>query len=409
MFGAVMVAKLNVHKIERLKAKGRYREGTIPGLILQITDDGVKSWILRFMRNGHERAMGLGPLHTVDLKMARELARSARLLIMSGQDPIEVRRAERAKSIEPMTFKAAAEAYYKAHEKEWVEKTRDQFTSSMRAYAYPTLGNVPINLLDKSRVLKVLEPIWVTKTETASRVRQRIEKVIGWAMSRGLHPGPNPASWKNNLEFDLAKPTKIARIKHFAAMPFSQISPFVADLRKTKGVAAQALEFLILTATRTNEVIGALWSEIDLTTKVWRIPGERMKMKEPHNVPLTERAIELLSDAYREEGNPYAFIGNAKARGLSNMALLKLLERMGADDYTVHGFRSTFRTWAGERTTFSHEVCEAALAHKTGSAVSRAYNRGELFERRRELMEAWAAFVERPAQPGEVVPLRRRA
>jgi integrase len=390
-----MGGKLSVHKVEGLKTKGRFREGSVPGLMLQVTQDGVKSWVLRFMRNGRERAMGLGPLHTVDLKMARELARLARLEIMAGKDPIEVRRAERAKTVEPMSFKGAAEKYFKAHEQEWTSKIhRDQFMSSLTRYAFPALGSLSINLIDKVRVLKVLEPIWADKTETATRVRQRMEKVVGWAISRGLHPGPNPCSWKNGLEFDLAKPTKIAKIKHYPSMPSAQINDFVVKLRKNNGIAARGLEFLILTASRTNETIGATWDEIDFEEKMWRVPSERMKMKLPHNVPLVDRAIEILRSLPTENGNDYVFIGNVKGKGLSNMAFLKLLERMGADEFTPHGFRSTFRTWAGERTTFAYEICEAALAHKVGSSVSLAYNRGDLFERRRELMQAWDRFIE---------------
>src|SRR5262245_55313905 len=290
--------KVSAKRIEGLKGRRRYRAGTMPGLPLQITGDGVKSWILRYMRQGRERSMGLGPLHTVDLELARELARSARLEIRAGRDPIDTRQEQLALKAptQPMTFRMAAESYYTAHEREWTNEVhRAQFLSSLARYAYPAIGTLAINLIDKPRVLGVLEPIWHTKTETATRVRQRMEKVVGWAISRNLHPGPNPCIWKNNLEFDLAKPTKITPIKHYPSMPFTQVADFVSELRKREGVAARALEFTILTASRTGETIGAQWPEIDFEARTWRIPKERMKMRQPHNVPLVERAIELLS------------------------------------------------------------------------------------------------------------------
>jgi integrase len=297
-----------------------------------------------------------------------------------------------------MTFKEAAEAYNALHEQKWRnEKHRKQFLASLACYAYPVLGNTPVASIDTAAVLRVVEPIWLSKTETANRIRGRIESVLDWATVRAHRSGDNPARWKGHLAGVLPAPGAVAQRTHFSALPWVKIAAFMAELRTCEGVAARALEFTILTAARTGEVVGARWVELDLPTATWVIPAARMKSRREHRVPLSKRAVEILSGLYREDGDSHVFIGTRTGAGLGNMAMPDVLQQMKQSYVTVHGFRSTFRDWAAEATSYPNHVVEQALAHTIGNAVEAAYRRGDLFDKRRHLMNDWAAFCEPPA------------
>jgi integrase len=396
--------RLTAKRVDHLHKPGRHPDG----LYLQITPTGVKSWVLRYERAGRERMLGLGPLRNFTLAEARVRARRARQLLADGVDPIEAKRAQR--TVPTLTFRQAVEAYNRLHEQKWTAR-RPQFLSSLRQHAFPKLGDLPLPAIDTPAVLRVLEPIWTIKTETGSRVRRRIEAVLDWAMASGhLQKGDNPARWRGHLAMILPAPGAIARVRHHAALPWGEVAAFMAELRSREGVAARALEFAILTAARTNEVIGARWSEIDFSQRVWTIPASRMKADKEHRVPLSEPAIELLRGLWTEANNDLVFIGSQAGRGLGDRALAEVLARMGrSDSVTVHGFRSTFRDWAAEESHHPNHVVEMALAHAIGNAVERAYRRGDLFEKRRQLMAEWARFIERPPAEADVLPMRRGA
>ena len=403
------ISKLTSAHVNRIredrsgKYVGMHADGG--GLYLQVTPTGGKSWLYCYMLNGRNREMGLGPLHSVGLADARRKAAEARRLRAEGVDPIEAREAERAKAAleaaRAITFKKAAEQYIEAHRAGWRNaKHADQWSSTLETYAYPVLGSLPVQDIDVPLVLKVLEPIWKTKTETASRVRGRIEAVLDWATVRGYRHGDNPARWRGLLENVLPQRSKVQRVEHHPALPYAEIGAFVAALRKQEGISARALEFAILTAARTGEVIGTRWGEFDLAEKAWTIPAERMKAGREHRIPLAPRALEILAAVKplaqvprsQAEAEAFVFPGGRRGKPLSNMAMLKLLERMGRDDLTAHGFRSTFRDWAAERTSYPREVAEMALAHSVGDKAEAAYRRGDLFEKRRRLMNEWARF-----------------
>ena len=340
--------------------------------------------------------MGLGSLDDVSLPEAREKAATARKLHKEGEDPIKVRDAARmAKRLEAakaMTFGQSAEAYINAHSPGW-RSTRhlNQWKESLSDYALPALGSLPVQQVDVALVMKVLQPIWTAKPETASRVRARIESILDWATASGFRQGDNPARWKGHLENLLPKKTKIKKVKHFAAMPYNEVGAFLAGLGPS--IAARALEFTILTATRTGEVMGARWSEVDFDWRVWTIPPERTKAHREHRVPLAPRALEIL-EALPRNGDRIFPLGHNRMRNETG------------EGVTVHGFRSSFSDWAAEQTNFPRELAEAALGHATGDATERAYRRGDMLDKRRRLMEAWAAFCSKPRVAGEVVPIR---
>jgi integrase len=404
---------LTTKEVAKLTEPGRYGDGK--GLYLQVTPAGVRSWLLRYERSGRERAMGLGPVDDFTLDEARERARRARQLLQDGIDPIDARQTERAKQkaeaaradAKNITFQECAEKYFKFHSPKWNNaKHSAQFLSTLKMYAYPVLAKLPVAAIDKALVLRAIEPIWYTKTETASRVRGRIESVLDFAKTRGYRSGDNPAAWQGNLVHALPARNTIAKVEHHAALPFVDIPAFMADLVSREGIAARALEFAILNAARTGEVIGARWSEIDLEGKVWTIPAGRMKAKKEHRVPLSGKALQILKALPREE--EFVFPGGRKNSAISNMAMAELLKRMGRLDITVHGFRSTFRDWAAETTHYPNHVVEQALAHVIGDKVEAAYRRGDLFEKRRKLMAEWAGYCARPAMAGKsnVTPMR---
>jgi integrase len=317
----------------------------------------------------------------------------------NGLDPIDERRAEktakRAEAVKTVTFEECASAYIDAHKAGWRNaKHAAQWTATLATYAYPIFGQLPVAAIDTALVLKALEPIWTTKTETATRLRGRIESVLDWARVRGYREGENPARWRGHLDHLLPRRSKVAAVKHHAALPYAEMPVFMQQLRGEAGVSARALEFCILTATRTSETIGARWGEIDLKKSLWVIPPERMKALREHRVPLAPRAVSILEEMRDLAESDFIFPGGRPNTSLSNMALLMLLRRMGCKSLTAHGFRSSFRDWAAEQTTVPHEVAEMALAHTVSNKVEAAYRRGDLFQKRRELANAWEAFCE---------------
>jgi integrase len=385
--------RLTALSVARMNKPGRYGDGH--GLWLQVSPAGTKSWLFRYQREGRARQMGLGPVHTISLAEARIRATECRKLLLEGIDPIDRRHSQRAEArVEAsrgLLFKDCAERYVAAHEAGWKNKVhRAQWRSTLAVYCYPVLGDLPAAAIDTALVLKVLEPIWTAKPETAGRVRGRIEAILDWATARSYRRGENPARWRGHLDKLLPAPKKLTRVKHHPALPYRNLPAFVADLQERVGVSARALEFAIFTAARTSEVIGACWSEINLRDRIWMVPPERMKAGREHRVPLSDRATALLEVLPRN--GEYLFIGGRAGKPLSNMALLETLRRMGRHDLTVHGFRSTFRDWAAETTAYPNEVVEMALAHAIESKVEAAYRRGDLFEKRRRLMDDWAEY-----------------
>ena len=357
----------------------------------------TKSWCFRYRdrATGRLREMGLGPYPDVSLEAARGKAAELRALLRAGRDPMTERVARRAMLkadlAKEMTFDQAAAACISDRRAEWRnEKHAAQWSSTLATYVSPVIGKLPVSVIDLALVRKVLDPIWTTKNETASRVRQRIETVLAWATVSGFRKGENPARWRGHLDQLLPRPSKVQKGEHHPALPYDQISAFVGELRQRTGTSALALEFTILTAARTSEVIEAQWEEFDLGRRFWVIPAGRMKAGKAHTVPLSLRAIEILESLGEVREGSHVFLGGREGASLSNMAMIALLKRMGRSDITVHGFRSTFRDWAGEQTTFPREVIEHALAHQLKDRSEAAYARSTLPEKRRKLMEDWA-------------------
>jgi integrase len=400
--------KLKALQVTKLKEPGMYADGA--GLYLQVTvnaRDGepTKSWIYRYMLRGKAREMGLGSLNAISLQQARDKALDCRRLRQEGIDPIDARKVERQRgaleAAKSITFKKAAAEYIASHSAGWRNaKHAAQWSATLATYAEPTIGSLSVQSVDTGLVLKVLEPIWTAKPETASRLRGRIESILDWARVRGYRVGENPARWRGHLDVLLPARSKVRRVEHHAALPYPAMPEFMTALRTQEGSAARALEFAVLTAVRTGEVLGAQWNEINFDDKVWTIPAGRMKAGKEHRVALSERAMAALSDvlstisldATGSAHSPYIFGGGKPGRPLSNMAFLMLLRRMGRHDLTAHGFRSTFRDWAAEWTSFPSEVVEMALAHAVGDKVEAAYRRGDLLAKRFALMNAWAEY-----------------
>jgi len=387
------------------------------GLYLQVTRAGVPSWVFRYMRDGRERYMGLGPLHTISLAEARDKALECRKKRLDGADPIDerkknrdaARQAAKIEAAKTITFQNAAEQYIAG--RRWRNpKHAAQWPATLGTYAYPIFGDLPVQSVDVGLVLQAVEPIWSTKPETASRVRGRIEAVLSWATVRGYRVGDNPARWRGYLEEALQERNKVRAVKHHAALPYPEISTFLAELRQQAGIAARALEFAILTAARTGEVIGARWSEFNLKERLWIVPAERMKAGKEHRVPLSDAAAAIVDEMAEIRAGEFVF-PSARSTGqpISQMAMLMTLRRMGRGDLTVHGFRSTFKDWALERSSFPTEVSEMALAHTVSDKVEAAYRRGTMFEKRRQLAAAWAKFCAAPpVLSAKVVPIGAR-
>lgn len=404
--------RLTALEVAKLEKPGYYCDGA--GLYLQVSKSGSKSWIMRYTMAGKPCEMGLGSLNAFTLAEARQRATAQRKLLTDGIDPLATKRsdllARRMAKANIITFDKAATAFIDANSPAWRNaKHGDQWRNTLATYASPVIGALPVNQIETSHIMRILSPIWTTKTETATRVRGRIEKVLDWAKVQGYRSGDNPALWRGHLSEALPKPSKVATEDHHAALPWSEIGAFMAALRAMQGAGARAMEIIILTATRTSEVLNAKWSEIDLDGKLWTIPKERMKSFKEHRVPLSDAVIavmtKLKADAIDSE---FVFAGRKAGSTLSNMVCLATLKRMERGDLTVHGFRSTFRDWVSETTSYPRDVAEMALAHTIEDKSEAAYRRGDLIEKRRALMSDWAAHCGKVLVPADVVPIRAK-
>lgn len=403
--GRHVTRRLSARRIEAINKPGRYSDGD--NLALQVGPGGGKSWLFCYMRERRGRQMGLGPLELVSLKEAREKAWDCRRLLLEGIDPIEHRNAQRARALKSKTFKECAVACMAAHEAAWKHpRSAQQWQFSMETYVYPVMADLPVSSIETAHVLKCIEPIWKSKAVTASRVRGRIEDVLDWAKARGYRDGENPARWRGHLDKLLPAQRRSKTVRHHPALPWAEAPAFVAELRAVDSVDARALEFLIMSAARTAEVLGATWDEIDLEAGVWSLPAERMKSRRPHRVPLASHAVELLRGLPREVGSQHIFVGGRRGQALNADAMPRVLKSL-RPDITVHGFRSTFRDWAAETTAVPGDVVEMALAHAVSNQTEAAYRRGDLFEKRRKLMEAWAEYLAQPVRSAaSVVPMK---
>ena len=396
-----MESTVSARSVQTIKTPGYHRCG--PGLYLQVTPSSTKTWVFRFKSpiTGKQREMGLGSLTILNLAKARERAIECRQVTLQGLDPIDERnnnrRLKKIEQYKTVTFAQAAEKCIDSKRHEWKNvKHGQQWVNTLRTYAFPTIGELPLSNVDTDLVLKIIEPIWVTKAETASRIRQRIETVWDWGKARGYVKGENPARLKGHIDKILSRTSKIKKVKHHPALPFNKIHTFIKELRQQKGSSSLALEFMVLTAARTSEVIKATWSEIDLAGQVWTIPANRMKAGREHRVPLSKRAIKILL-SIKTGGNSteYIFPGWKIGSCLSNGAMLVLMDKMNYGEYTPHGMRSCFRDWTSEVARgFQNETLELALAHTIKNKSEQAYRRGDQLELRRALMDKWAEYIE---------------
>jgi len=371
-------------------------DGGLHGLYLQVVGPKSRSWIFRYKRAGKQRDLGLGSAFLIPLQEAAAKADEARLLHAAGGDPVEHRKAEklarRLADAKGVTFRQAAEEYISAHSPGWKSgKHREQWTSSLKKYVYPVIGSLPIQSVDVGLVLDILRPTWLTTTETTSRVRGRVEAIIDYATPQ-YRVGDNPARWQI-LKSKLPRKEKIAKVKHYAALPYADLPTFLAELRGHDGISAKALEFLVLTAARSSEALEATWAEVNFDAAAWTIPGDRTKAGAEHRIPLSERAVEILRYCHDRREGAFVFPGARDGSPVSNAALRKMLATLERP-VTVHGFRSTFRDWVAEKTSFARELAEKALAHTVGDETERAYQRGDLFDKRRKLMDAWSRYCQ---------------
>jgi integrase len=410
---AKLIERLNPLQASKLTKPGYYCDGA--GLYLQIAKGGSKSWVLRYTVAGKAREMGLGSFVIFSLAEARNRAIAERKKLADGVDPIEAKRGslleQRLAAAKVITFDKAAEGFIEANESGWRSaKHGEQWRNTLATYASPVIGDLPVSTITTALVMKILQPIWSTKTETATRVRGRIEKVLDWAKVQGYRSGDNPAAWKGNLAEALPKPSKVADAGHHAALPWADMGQFMVTLRAMPGAGSMAMQLIILTATRTSEVIEAKWSEFDLGTGLWVIPKERMKGFREHRVPLSKQAQAVLAQVkWDNKTSEFVFPSTKPDKAISNMTCLAVLKRMGRSDLTVHGFRSTFRDWAAESTAYPRDVCEMALAHAIEDKSEAAYRRGDLLEKRTRLMSEWATFCDTIGGDGDVVPINRVA
>jgi integrase len=406
--------RLSTFKVEKAKQPGMYADGG--GLYLRVAEGGSKQWIFRYVTNGRLRDMGIGPCHTLTLAEARERATEARKLRLDGTDPIDHKHQHRAAAVAAAaglkTFRECAGGFIRDNEKKWSSvKHRDQWKTTLDDYVHPTLGNLPVASIDTPLVLKVIKPLWERVPETASRVRGRIEQVLGWATVHHYRSGDNPARWQGLLEHALPARNDVAPVKHLAALPYTQAPDFIARLRQNSSVGARCLEFIALTAARLGEANFATWdeNEIDLEARTWTIPANRTKAGKEHKVPLSDAAIAVLKAMRAIRCSDYVFPGNRNGRPLGENTVGRVGKQVTGDaKFTTHGLRSTFRDWAAECTSFPNEVVEMALAHAIPSAVEKAYRRGDLFDKRHKLMDAWAAYCAKVGtDAGKVVALAR--
>jgi integrase len=402
--------ELSALEVRRLTNPGLHAVGGTAGLLLQVSPVGARSWILRTIVGTKRRDIGLGGFPDVSIAQAREKARELKEQIRQGVDPVAQRKAARASVLaeqaKEITFDESARRYINSIEPQFSNiKQAAQWRSSLNDYASPVIGKLPVGSVDLVMIQKILDPIWTTKTETATRVRARMESVLAWATVSGYRKGDNPARWKDNLDKIMPKPEKLRKRKNFVALPWREAAAFMTNLRQRTGRGAKALEFLILTAARSGEVRGAKWGEIDFDANLWTIPAERMKNREEHTVPLCADAMKLLRSLPKGRADAFIFPGEKRAQSLSDVSIAKPLKAMGVA-VTVHGFRSTFRDWCAESTNYPNIVAEKALAHTIPNAVERAYRRGELIEKRTKLMADWCKYLNKPAQFADVVPIR---
>jgi len=402
--------RLTARTVETKKTPGYFSDGG--SLYLRITPNLTKSWAFIYRKADKRTEIGLGSTSDVTLEQARDKADTLRKQLKSGIAPLIERQRQdsenKAQRATFMTFQQCADAYINAHKAGWKNpKHIQQWQNTLAQYAFPVFGDLDVKSIDTGLITKCLEPIWLTKNETAGRVRGRIESILDWATVHEYREGVNPARWRGHLDKLLAKPSKIQKTEHHKALPYKEINGFIDLLRLQEGVAAKCLEFTILTAARTGETIGATWDEIDLGAKTWTIPAVRMKAEREHRVPLSNHALTILNDMAAVRLNDYVFPSNKK--GLSNMAMLAVLKRMDQADITVHGFRSSFRDWAAESTAYPGEVVEMALAHAIKNQTEAAYRRGDLMEKRGRLMEEWARYCKAPRLGGDVVPINKMA
>ena len=407
-----LAKSLSAIEVQRLIEPGHWSVGGVAGLALQVTPTGARSWVLRIKIGNTRHDIGLGAFPGVSLAQARQKAGELRQQIAEGRNPVQERTAAkariRAEQAATLTFAEASERFIKAKSPEWKNtKSPAQWRASLETYAYPVIGNLDIRLIAQQHVEAILEPIWTTKTETATRLRGRIENVLDWAAAGGFRQGDNPARWRGLLDKRLPNPTKLKKVEHFPAVPLDEVFAFSEDLRAMHGTAARALEFAMLTAARSGEVRGAVWSEIDLKTAVWTVPAARMKAGKEHRVPLSMQALDLLRALPQVEGSEHVFTA-PRGGALSDMSLTAVMRRMGRSE-VPHGLRSSFRDWASERTAYPHEVAEMALAH-TVKGVEASYRRLDMIDHRRSMMQAWADFTQtQPTTTADVVPIRREA
>lgn len=406
-----LVKRLTAKSVESKKKPGYYLDGE--GLYLQVSRGGSKSWVLRYRKDDRAREMGLGSARSVSLEAAREKAAAQRRILVNGDDPIQtridVKIEKRLIEARKVTFDYCAARYIKTHRASWKNaKHASQWVNTLRTYVTPVFGALPVQDIDQALVVRVLEPIWESKTETASRVRNRIELVLDWAKASGYREGDNPARWRHHLDKVFPKRSKVAPARNHPALPYVDAPAFLAELRARQGVAPKALEFVILTAVRVSEAVNATWAEVDLKSSLWTIPAARMKSKRQHRVPLSSAAMEVLTAMKELKGGAdFVFPGWIIKRPLTDAACLKVLRDMERRDLTVHGFRSTFRDWCAERTAYPSEVCEMALAHALKDKTEAAYRRGDLLEKRAKLMEEWAQYLAKPLT-ANVTPIRKR-
>lgn len=414
------VAKeLSPIEIKRKTAPGYHPVGRVAGLYLQVSDAGTRSWVMRCTVGGKRREIGLGAYPGVGLALAREKAQQVRDEIVAGIDPVAQRLVNRQSIVQAQleeramqwTFRACAEAYIKAKSPGWKNvKHASQWTNTLETYVYPTIGDMLVRNINIGHITAIIEPYWATKNETISRVRNRIELVLDWATVRKYRSGDNPARWKGNLDkAGLADRSVVGKVTGHRALPAAKVFGFMEELRKLKGYGPRCLEFVVLTACRSGEARLATWAEFDMAEKTWNIPGERMKSGRPHRVPLSVEVLTLLEGLERMEGTELLFPGKKDNAPLSDMTMTKIMRDMGVDA-VPHGFRATFSSWTASSTAYPFEVREMALAHAVGDGTVAAYQRSDLFEKRRNLMADWAKFTNTAPVVGDnVVPMYKAA
>ena len=406
---ARQINKLSDRWVKATKQPGRFADGN--GLYLQVSQSASKSWLFRFMQDGRSREMGLGSTSAISLAEARTAALQCQRLLRDGIDPIKDRHERltkvKAEKRDVLTFSHCAAEYLKAHSASWKSlRHAEIWASSVKRYADPVIGAMPVNAVDRSHIMRVLDPIWRVKTETAKKLRGRLESILDWATVQDYRKGENPARWKGHLDKLLPKPSEVHRVKHFPALPYQEINAFMNELRQREAASARALRLIILTAVRSGELRGAVWSEFNLADATWTIPAERMKAGKEHVIPLSAEAVSILQALPRMASSGYLFTGAKSGRPLSDVVFKKLMERMKRSGITTHGFRSSFRDWAAEQTSFPREVIESALAHQLRDKAEAAYFRSNLLNKRRELMNMWGEYMKKPlVQEAEVIQL----